>query len=307
VSAINTQNKVVDTAVIPLAGLGTRMGPYTAGSPKFMAPIYVGKTARPNIDFTLDDCLDAGIKNLIFVTSNGGDDVLRGYLGPMSKETRERYVTLGNFEQLEKEQARREAYAELNITYVNQGPGAYGTAIPLSLVRSALKGTKYFAISGGDDFVWNPYGVSELGLQIAQWHQSDAASSVMGVPVARSDGNKYGILQPTNTGNLAQIIEKPPVDSLPERRRPLANISRYILSDDIWSYLDVVLNTPRDAHQPEYYITDVINLAVLDGVSFDVHRVQGRYFDAGSPQGAHYAGHTITKLLRPSLAEAHSL
>src|SRR5882757_10033518 len=90
----------VDTAVIPLSGLGTRMYPFSAEIPKFMATVIDGNRAVPNIDYTLQDCLGAGIKNFVFVVSRDGDRVLKKYLGPMDAEVEEGLRGLGKYDVL---------------------------------------------------------------------------------------------------------------------------------------------------------------------------------------------------------------
>ena len=109
----------IKTAVIPVAGLGTRMGTFTEGVPKFMTPVYAGDTAKPAIDFMIDECLEAGVENFVFITSDGGDEVLRKYLGHLSP-SREALL-LGQIErdpkkriQLEKELSRRESFAGMS-------------------------------------------------------------------------------------------------------------------------------------------------------------------------------------------------
>jgi UTP--glucose-1-phosphate uridylyltransferase len=280
------KERYIDTAVIPVAGLGTRMGPFTGGEPKFMAGISEGNRYRPNIDYTLDDCIGAGIENFIFVVSNGGDKHLQRYLGPLNVDVRAQYKKLGKIKELEAEEARREVFADLNITYVEQGTDdPYGTAVPLNLARAALRGVDYFAVTGGDDFVWNAGRTSELSLAIANWQSSGADHAIMGKPISlREEATKYGILQTDEDGLLLHIDEKPPLERIPAK--PLANISRYILNGElIWPHVDAVLAQQKDTEQPEYYVTDVINSALLDNQTFYTHPVQGMYFDAGSPQG----------------------
>lgn len=287
----------LETAVIPVAGLGTRMEPFTSGVPKFMAQVSEDKRSRPNIDYTLDDCLGAGIRNLVIITSNGGDEQLRRYIGPMNKDVAERYRSLGKIAELEQDVARRAAFADLNIEYIDQPIGPYGTAIPLSLARPALRGVDCFAVVGGDDFLWHKDGTSELALARDAWQASTAQHALMGRGLAsRGEGSNYGILQVDEQGLLTAIDEKPPLSRLPQN--PLANVSRYILQGElIWPYLDEVLATPRSDGQPEYYITDVINGAARGGQTFQVHTVQGAYFDAGSPLGILQAGLHITEQL----------
>ena len=57
-------NKKIDTAVIPVAGLGTRMLPATKAIPKEMLPV----VDIPLIQYIVEECYAAGIRNIIFVT-----------------------------------------------------------------------------------------------------------------------------------------------------------------------------------------------------------------------------------------------
>ena len=56
---------MIKQAIIPLAGLGTRMLPLTSVMPKELLPI----NGKPNLEYILDECLDAGVKQFIFIIS----------------------------------------------------------------------------------------------------------------------------------------------------------------------------------------------------------------------------------------------
>ena len=56
---------MIKQAIIPLAGLGTRMLPLTSVMPKELMPI----NGKPNLEYILEECLDAGIKEFIFIIS----------------------------------------------------------------------------------------------------------------------------------------------------------------------------------------------------------------------------------------------
>ena len=56
---------MIKQAIIPLAGLGTRLLPLTSVIPKELLPI----NGRPGIEYIIDECIEAGIKELIFVIS----------------------------------------------------------------------------------------------------------------------------------------------------------------------------------------------------------------------------------------------
>ena len=56
---------MIKQAIIPLAGLGTRLLPLTSVIPKELLPI----NGRPGIEYIIEECINAGIKELIFVIS----------------------------------------------------------------------------------------------------------------------------------------------------------------------------------------------------------------------------------------------
>ncbi len=56
---------MIKQAIIPLAGLGTRLLPLTSVIPKELLPI----NGKPGIEYIIEECIYAGIKELIFVIS----------------------------------------------------------------------------------------------------------------------------------------------------------------------------------------------------------------------------------------------
>ncbi len=56
---------MIKQAIIPLAGLGTRLLPLTSVFPKELLPI----NGKPGLEYILDECLEAGIKEFIFIIS----------------------------------------------------------------------------------------------------------------------------------------------------------------------------------------------------------------------------------------------
>ena len=56
---------MIKQAIIPLAGLGTRMLPLTSIFPKELLPI----NGKPNLEYIMDECIEAGVKEFIFIIS----------------------------------------------------------------------------------------------------------------------------------------------------------------------------------------------------------------------------------------------
>ena len=57
---------MIRQAIIPLAGLGTRLLPLTSIFAKELLPI----NGRPGVEYIIDECLNSGIKEIIFIISN---------------------------------------------------------------------------------------------------------------------------------------------------------------------------------------------------------------------------------------------
>lgn len=284
----------VTTAVIPVAGAGTRVFPMTTAVEKCMMPVYIGSESRPLVDFMVEDCAKAGITRIIFVTSERGKQQLQDFYGDMNEHLQNQLLALGKESLIAAEEARRSSRG-LSFEYIIQPPGTYGTTVPLALAQESLKDEAHFVLMGGDDFVWHRDGTSELALAIATWKHSGADHVIMGNPVTRAEGVKYGILSLDGEGVLKNIDEKPPLERVPEQ--PLANISRYLFSDTIWPFVNQEMSTIRGSEQPEHYITYPITAAAQSGQRFQAHRVQGAYLDGGSFSGLQAAGNYISSQL----------
>ncbi len=62
---------MIKQAIIPLAGLGTRMLPLTSVIPKELLPI----NGKPNVEYIMEECIEAGIKEFIFVISKNKQSI----------------------------------------------------------------------------------------------------------------------------------------------------------------------------------------------------------------------------------------
>ena len=67
---------MIKQAIIPLAGLGTRMLPLTSVMPKELMPI----NGKPNLQYILDECIDAGVKEFIFIISKNKLSIKKYFL-----------------------------------------------------------------------------------------------------------------------------------------------------------------------------------------------------------------------------------
>src|SRR3989344_1582306 len=280
----------IQTAVIPVAGAGTRVFPMTTAIEKCMMPIYAGGQGLPVIHYMVADLARAGIKRIIFVTSERGRSQLKDYFEAINPNLETQLRGVDKDKLIQKELKRRGEFG-MKFEYVIQPTDKYGTAYPPFLARECLKGESHFALMGGDDFVYREDSTSEMADAIKLWEQSGSDHVIMGNPIKREDGPKYGILHSNSDGQLTHFDEKPPIERVPEQ--PVANISRYLLSEAIWPQLEAEMARPRSGGD-EHFIPYAINDALEAGQTFQIHRVSGKYLEGGSFEGLQAAGNYIS-------------
>lgn len=271
----------IETAIIPVAGVGSRMLPATWSVEKCMLPVYTGnKTGtRLLVDWMVEECVKAGIKRIIFVTTERGKKQLYDYFEKIDAGLAMRYEQLGKGDIVTTEQARRDSY-ELTYEYVIQPPGSYGTSVPPTLSKHLLAGEKRFFLMGGDDFIYdeNP-DVAELSLAIKTWNDAGTDFMMMAKLVPPTEATHLGVFFTDDKNNLTKWIEKPPLDELPDVPSVFVNTSRYGFSDRIWDYLEQEVQTQRDG---EHLITYPVLRALGDGCAFRIHSIQGAYLGGGT-------------------------
>jgi UTP--glucose-1-phosphate uridylyltransferase len=282
----------INTAVIPVAGIGTRMLPATWSIEKCMLPVYVPGHTRLLVDWMVEECAQAGLQRVIFVTTERGQRQLRDYFEHIDSTLQDRYAHLGKSGLVEAERERRQSY-KLRYEYVIQNPGAYGTAVPPYVAREVLSGEKRFFLMGGDDFVYhqNPLE-SELSLAIKTWSDAETDHVIMGKLVDRNDATKLGLLYSDNDKNLSQWVEKPKLQDIPDVPKVTVNVSRYGFSDSIWEYISEEMNTQRNG---EHQMTYPVLSALSNGQTFRIHNVEGEYLGGGTTEELINAGRYITK------------
>jgi UTP--glucose-1-phosphate uridylyltransferase len=269
-------NKTVRKAVIPVAGLGTRMLPATKAIPKEMLPI----VDKPLIQYVVNECILAGIKEIVLVTHSSKNSIENHFDTSFELEaTLESRVKRQLLEEVQKI-----CPPDVTIMHVRQAHAkGLGHAI---LCAKPLVGNAPFAVVLPDvilDDACSDLSTENLAAMVAQF-EATKVSQVMVEAVPQNDVSSYGIadIQGANLNGgesiaMSQVVEKPSKDEAPSN---LAIVGRYVLSEDIWPLL---AKTPVGAGD-EIQLTDAIAL-LMEKEAVNAFRMTGKSHDCGNKLG----------------------
>lgn len=255
--------KNIRKVVIPVAGHGTRSLPASKNVPKEMLPIY----NKPVIHYVVDEAVNAGVENVIFVTSKE-KTALEDYFD-------HHYALEDVLERTGKKELLKtvqELAHYVNVISVRQKCQlGFGHAV---LTAKTVVGNEPFAVMVGDDILLGKdCGLKEL-IDVAEKENKP----VIGVmEVDPSMVCKYGIVagskRPDGIIEITDMVEKPKVGEAPSN---MAIIGRYVLPPEIFNYLEKA----KPGHGGEIQLTDALNLLAKERGMLAVP-VKGRRFDAG--------------------------
>jgi len=254
-------------AVIPVAGLGTRFLPATKTVPKELLPI----VDIPSIQYVVQEAVDAGIEEIIFVTGRGKDGIEDHF-----DEAPELEQVLADRGQQEMVKMLR-AIAEMTevVSVRQKKPLGLGHAV---LCARDLVGNEPFAVMLADDLIDSPTPCIRQLLDIFQTN-NESVVALMEVP--QTEVHQYGVIK----GNLIKerlyqveaMVEKPPAKEAPSR---MAIIGRYVLRPEIFPILQ---NLPA-GKGGEIQLTDGLAQLVRERKVYGCEFVGDRY-DIGDKFG----------------------
>ena len=143
---------MIKQAIIPLAGLGTRMLPLTSVMPKELLPI----NGKPNIEYILDECIEAGIKEFIFIISKKKENIKKyffndSYYKKIIKKNKNKFI-------YEKYKKIKQYQKMIRFVYQDK-PRGTGDAI---LKCQKLIKNKFFLMLLPDDLIINKNCTKEI-------------------------------------------------------------------------------------------------------------------------------------------------
>nr|WP_206204542.1 UTP--glucose-1-phosphate uridylyltransferase GalU [Thermococcus sp. 21S7] len=257
----------VRKAVIPAAGLGTRMLPITKSMPKEMLPI----VDRPVIHYVVEEAIRAGIDDILIITGKG-KRAIEDYFD-RSFELEYYLREKGKVDELKQIEEIGEM---VDIYYVRQKK-------PLGLGDAILHAEKHvngepFAVLLGDDIIisQNP-AIGQL-MEVAG--RRDAA--VIGVEEVPFElVGRYGIVDGEEVEDglyrIRALVEKPSPEEAPSN---IAIIGRYVLTPDVFD----ALKETSPGKGGEIQLTDALG-ALLKGREMFAKRITGKRYDVGSKAG----------------------
>ena len=264
---------MIRKALLPVAGLGTRMLPITKIVPKELLPIL----NRPTIEYIVQEIIQSGVDTIIFVISSGKEGIvdyfdinlgLRKFL-----EERNKVELLRLVESVESK-------VENLVTVRQKKPEGLGHAV---LMGESLIGDEPFAVILGDDLVASdvPCLKQMLSAYLELSAKYEDISLIALEEVPREDVSKYGIVDgdriSENIIQMRRVIEKPSLEEAPSN---YAIIGRYIFTPKVFEYLKRI---PKRGG--EYQLTDAIQGLIDDGYPVFGFFFKGMRLDTGNLKG----------------------
>lgn len=260
----------VDIAVVPVAGLGTRMLPATKSQPKEMLP--VGR--KPVVQYVFEELTAAGLQRILFVTGPGKTSIENHF--DINEELVQMLREKGKEDLLAALEFER---APVQYFYTRQRQAlGLGHAV---LSARAFVGEEPFVVALGDSIIGLDRQSDIVRRMKETFEEKDAAAVIALEEVPREDVRHYGIVQPRHAVGevfeLADVVEKPSPADAPST---LAIAARYVLSPKIFAALD----RTKPGVGGEIQLTDAIRKLIHDGgrVYGMVLRADERRFDIGN-------------------------
>jgi UTP--glucose-1-phosphate uridylyltransferase len=259
----------IDIAIVPVAGLGTRLLPATKSQPKEMLP--VGR--KPVVQYVVEELTRVGMKRVLFIT------------GPGKASIENHFDLNGDLIQTLRESGKEDLLAELEYEratvqyFYTRQRQLLGLGHAISCARSFV-GNQPFVVALGDSII-GMNAESDVVQRMTRCYQEKQAAAVIAFEeVPPTEVSQYGIAQPKTDGELFEIvdlIEKPAPHEAPSN---LAIAARYVLSPKVF---DALAQTKR-GKGGEIQLTDAIRAVIRDGgTAYGVRLRPGeRRYDIGN-------------------------
>jgi UTP--glucose-1-phosphate uridylyltransferase len=259
-------------AVLPVAGLGTRFLPATKALPKEMLPV----VDKPVIQYAVEECLAAGIEDVIFVTGRGKSAIEDHF--DYSPELEAFLQSRGKTSQA---QLVHEIGGGLNFSYTRQSEAlGLGHAV---LCAQEIVGDEPFAVLLPDMIMHSSIPSTR---SLKEIYEATGLATILVEEVPHEKVSSYGVIdaEPANLQQwgkqvlrIKDLVEKPAPEKAPSN---LIISGRYVLPPEIFSCLHEV----KPGAIGEIQLTDGLRaLAKAKGMLAFIY--DGKTYDAGDKLG----------------------
>ncbi len=271
---------MIKQAIIPLAGLGTRLLPLTSVFPKELLPI----NGKPGIQYILDECIEAGVKEVIFIISKK-KLLIKDYF---HKDSFYKKIIKKKKDLRIKNEYKKILRYKKMIKFVYQNK-PLGTGDAVFKTKKYIKDDFFLMLLPDDLIIKKNCSKSMINIHNRKNSSVMASLNVNKKTVSRWGIYKLGKKLDKNNYLIKDVIEKPSINKAPSNK---AVIGRYILPKKIFSKLSKL----KPGKGGEIHITDAIQSLINDNEKFIAHNFSGKYLDCGSMNGYIKSSIEIAKL-----------
>ena len=277
----------VRKAIIPVAGLGTRMLPATKSIPKEMLPVF----DKPLIQYIVEEAVTAGIKDIVLVTRPGKSAIDNHFT--INAELESILAQKGRHDLLSA--IRKSIPEDISICSITQHE-AKGLGHAVLCARPIIC-NQPFVVLLPDVLIDEHLCISSKGNLSAMIHRFNQTgyAQVMVEAVPMQKVHQYGVVDCQNypllsgkTHQISDVVEKPKPDSAPSN---LCIVGRYVFDANIWSHLDKVKPDATGEIQLTNAIATLIQQHIVEAYS-----IVGQSHDCGDKYG--YAKASLAYALR---------
>ena len=269
---------MIKQAIIPLAGLGTRMLPLTSVMPKELLPI----NGKPNLEYILEECLEAGIKEFIFIISKKKRSIKKYFF---NDSLYKKIIRKKKNKKIIQEYKKIKKYQKM-IKFVYQN-SPKGTGDAVLKCQKFIK-NKFFLMLLPDDLIIK----QNCSKEMIKLHKITKGSIIATKRVEKRNVSRWGILSLKNKKKsyfqIKDVIEKPSIKKAPSN---YAIIGRYILTSKIFKEIKKL----KPGQGGEIHITDAIKKLIYKKNMFYGNIFKGTYLDCGTLNGYIESGVKIYK------------
>jgi len=246
---------------------------------------------RPIIQLAVEECVEAGIKEIIIVATPEGKPIYEDYFNNAVNHIRKQLIAQGKEDRYD---AVRHVLDFPKIRVIVQDQALpYGNGSPIVSARDYISDDEAFLALYSDDVVFGSSDAKSL-LDAFRKHP-DAKAIIMAQEVEPEVVDKYGIISLKNGDHLDNIVEKPAVGKAPST---LASYGRYLLTPEVFDYL----KPGYTGLDNELWTVDAITHMAEIGDVY-VEKTKGQWRTTGDPKN-YFLAHLEYVMEHESYAES---